>query len=539
MRRPAGQPRRVPPRSTSCRFPPRRAHSLWHDTKQAADLAAAASLRQLGRGSSRRVQAGASTRVPCRSGPREETFDAYPPAPRTPRACQTLRAERRRRNLHNVNEIYAGTCAAGAGAAAVVVPAVRARAVAGLRLPPGQRQPECLDGRRRGCARARELYLHDPPLGYSYGTDLAKRYNRITARPGPYRGVELRRRPGRRRPTPTRSTPVSVATASTTTHVRLLGMTAGRRAVLREPARPRQLDVHVSPHTATRPDWPTCATRRGSSPTARPFLELDSDLPSYDVSTPDLSALGYQYLHMVWNGRGHDFNLLNDAYALVEPWTSAATDPSCAHHLRHRAQGPPARRAPLPGASTGRGASRSRIPSVPGRSTSRPGRADRLPLRENPLRTASSSTPARATTSSTAASPTTRPAPSGPHARRRGHGLVVRSPCSFDVNALRRPASANAIAGSLDNVASLTVDARRMGIDTARPVCLDALHTPDARDAARALTAGQPHRQASARPLRARLVRGRSLTTVTRQRSLPGSTGNSRREPSCPRPGSC
>src|SRR5207302_2129742 len=53
------------------------------------------------------------------------------------------------------------------------------------------------------------------------------------------------------------------------------------------------------------------------------FLELDSDLPSYAALDEHLNRLGYQYLHMTWNGRGHDFNLLDQAYALTEPWTSA------------------------------------------------------------------------------------------------------------------------------------------------------------------------------------------------------------------------
>jgi hypothetical protein len=56
-------------------------------------------------------------------------------------------------------------------------------------------------------------------------------------------------------------------------------------------------------------------------------------------------------------------------------------------------------------------------------------------------------------------------------------GWSVKSSCSFDVKALTRPAPANGIAGSLSNVSTLTVDAARMGIDTARPICLGALHT--------------------------------------------------------------
>jgi len=58
-----------------------------------------------------------------------------------------------------------------------------------------QRQPECLTVGVEG-AHERVNYLHDPPLGYSYGTDLAKRYNRITASGLAVPRVELRRRPG-------------------------------------------------------------------------------------------------------------------------------------------------------------------------------------------------------------------------------------------------------------------------------------------------------------------------------------------------------
>src|SRR5262249_42764724 len=56
-------------------------------------------------------------------------------------------------------------------------------------------------------------------------------------------------------------------------------------------------------------------------------------------------------------------------------------------------------------------------------------------------------------------------------------GWSVKSPCTFAVRPLPRPAVANAISGSLANVSSVTVDAAQMGIDTSRPVDLAALRT--------------------------------------------------------------
>src|SRR5205807_5659744 len=108
-------------------------------------------------------------------------------------------------------------------------------------------------------------------------------------------------------------------------HVRVTGMSGRLGAPFFAETWPDRVSsiFTVSNHTA---DSPSVANLRNTPWVfihGTQFLELDSDLPSYAALDEHLNRLGYQYLHMTWNGRGHDFNLLDQAYALTEPWTSA------------------------------------------------------------------------------------------------------------------------------------------------------------------------------------------------------------------------
>jgi hypothetical protein len=456
-------------------------NSLWHDTKQAADLAAGGIASDSWDVDVAALQAGSSVPVPCRSGPREETFDAYPPGGPDAEGMQTLPTQNGgAANLHNVNEIYRWHVQP----LALVLPPSSCRpsspapSLDYVFHPANVNQNAWTVGIEG--AHERVDYLHDPPLGYRYVTDLAKRYNRITAS-GLARteGWNYGDAPGEEAADHDALDAVSRRHRHDRDHVRLLGMSGRLGAPFFAETWPDRVAsmFTVSPHTADTPRLSNLRNTPWVFAHGTAFLELDSDLPSYDVVDAHLSALGYQYLHMIWNGRGHDFNLLNDAYAMVEPWTSAPR----IHPARITYDIEPKDKRPgvplFPGVDWATGVTLA-DPQARGQiDLTDLAEADRLPVRETRFdceflnvgtgddveyRGLSNDTPSvvRARMPDVVAP-----------------GWSVKSPCAFDVTPSARPAVANGIAGSLGNISSVTLDAARMRIDTTRPVDVRAVHT--------------------------------------------------------------
>jgi hypothetical protein len=233
----------------------------------------------------------------------------------------------------------------------------------------------------------------------------------------------------------------------------------------------------VSPHTA---DTPKLANLRNTPwvfAHGTAFLELNSDLPSYATVDDHLSALGYQYLHMTFNGRGHDFNLLNDAYGLVEPWTSAAR----IHPARVTYYIDPKDKRPgvplFSGVDWVRAADLADQQQPAQIDLTDLAKASSLPVRETRfscsfLNAATSDALDYRGLSYETPEVLMRRMPDAV-----ASGWAVSAPCAFDVKPLARPAVGNGITGTLHNVSAVTVDLDRMGIDPRRGVDLATIKT--------------------------------------------------------------
>jgi hypothetical protein len=456
-------------------------NSLWNDTKQANDLRAGSIGSDGWSVDVAQLQAGTSSPVACRSGPREETFNAYSPGSPGAKGITALPTQNGgAANVHNVNEIYRW----------------RVQPLA-LMLPPSSCDPASpapsmdyvfhpanvnqnawtvgVEG-----DHARVNYLSDPPLGFGYVTDLANRYNRITASGlGRTEGWNYGDAPGEEAADHDAFTAATQRYRHDPDHVRVLGMSGRLGAPFFAETWPDRVSsmFTVSPHTADTPKLVNLRNTPWVFAHGTAFLELNSDLPSYATVDDHLSALGYQYLHMTFNGRGHDFNLLNDAYGLVEPWTSAAR----IHPARVTYYIDPKDKRPgvpqFSGVDWVRTAALADQQQPAQIDLTDLARASSLPVRETRFSCSFLSTGASDALDYHGLSY------EAPEVLMRrmpdvvASGWSVSTPCTFEVKPLARPAVANAITGTLHNVSAVTVDLDRMGIDPRRGVDLSTVRS--------------------------------------------------------------
>jgi hypothetical protein len=177
---------------------------------------------------------------------------------------------------------------------------------------------------------------------------------------------------------------------------------------------------------------------------------------------------------MTWNGRGHDFNLVDEAYPLFEPWTAAPR----IHPARISYYIDPKDRRPdlplFPGVDWVRAIKLAETDKPAEIDLTDLARADELPVRE----TRFDCTFTNAGTTDVV----------------QLHGLsydseeAVRArmpdvaadgwtagPCSFGVTERSRPPRSSGVAGSLKNVADITLDLDRMRLDPSRPIDLSGI----------------------------------------------------------------
>ena len=473
-------------------------NSLWHETRQADDLEAGKVDDDAWTVDLDQLAAGATITPPCRAGPHEESFSTGAGFPAGKEGLYSLPTQAGgAANVHNVNYVYRWQ-----------------RQPLGVMLPPAACDPAApapsldlffhpanvnqnawfvgMEG-----DHDRVNYLDDPPLDYSYVTALARKYNRITAGGlGRTEGWNYGDAPGEERADFDAFRAVTARHRHDRDHVRVIGMSGRLGPEFFAEQWPDRVSsiLHISPHTA---DTPRLANLRNT-----PFvfahgtahLELQSDLPSYAVVDQHLSDMGYQYLQMTWNGRGHDFGLLNRGYALAEPWTRAAR----VHPARITYYVDPKQQRPgvplFPGVDWVRSLALADAKHPAQIDVTDLAKAAALPRRET--RFSCSFTDA-ATTDDV-----------------DYHGLSYETPevlktrmppaveagwtdngCTFAVKALHPPAARRALTGTLTNVAALRIDLRRAGLDPERPLDVSGLR--------------------SETPVRLRLDAGRAHQTVT------------------------
>jgi hypothetical protein len=457
-------------------------NSLWSDTKQATDL------RDGSVGSDdwtvdvAQLRRGASVRVPCTAGPKEQTFDAFSPGSPTAEGMTALPTQNGgAANLHNVNYVYRWHVQP---LALMLPPSVCSRRAPAPSLdlffhPANVNQNAWFVGAEGDHDRVN--YQHDPPLGFDYVTSRARRYNRITAAGlGRTEGWNYGDAPGEEAADWNAFQAATSRYRHNPDRVRVTGMSGRLGAPFFAETWPDKVaSVYtVSNHTA---DSPKVANLRNTPWVflhGTSYLELDSDLPSYAALDDHLSSLGYQYLHMTWNGRGHDFNLLDQAYGLVDPWTSAPR----IHPARVTYYVDPKDRRPgvplFPGVDWVRGMSLA-DPGAPAQvDLTDLAKANRLPVRE----TRFDCTFANVGTSDDVEYDGLSYETPEVLARRMpnvvAQGWTVTQPCRYTVTPQARPAVANAVSGTLKNTSSVTLDADRMHLDVRKPIDLSGISSP-------------------------------------------------------------
>jgi hypothetical protein len=459
-------------------------NSLWNDTRQANDLrdgtvGAADSwdvdLHQL--------QGHDTVPVPCQPGPREETFTSslgFGPGVRTEEGLTPLPTQNGGvGNLHNVNYIYRwhvqplavmlppSACDASAPAPSLdyVFHPANVNHNAWFVGVEGDQQ--------------RVTYLNDPPLGYSYVTSLSAQHNRITASGlAKTEGWNYGDAPGEEVGDWDAFNAVTHRYRYDPDHVRLMGMSGRLGAYFFGEMWPDRVAsmVTVSNHDA---DGPRIANLRNTPSVfmhGDQFLEVDPSLLTYKALDDHMNALGYQYLHMTWATRGHDFNLLDQTYDLVEPWTNAPR----IHPARITYYLDPKDRRPdlplFPGVDWVRDITLADDSKPAQFDLTDLARADRLPVRETRFDCFFANP---GTSDNVEYHGLSYETPEVVRARMPdvvGSGWTATS-CNVSETPLSRPAVANAISGDLSNLSSVTLDLDEMGIDPTQPIDLSGIHT--------------------------------------------------------------
>ncbi|MHB8448922.1 MAG: hypothetical protein ACYDAQ_00380 [Mycobacteriales bacterium] len=486
-------------------------NSLWDDTKQANDLVKDAVDSDNWMVNLSQLQHGDTVAVPCQPGPKEETFTAYGPGPRTQMGLLTLPTQNGGvSNLHNVNYIYRWHVQP---LAVMLPPSVCDPRAPRPSLdyffhPANVNQNAWFVGVEGDHAHV--TYLHDPPLGFAYVTQLAARYNRITASGLAHtEGWNYGDAPGEQVADWDAFQAVIHRYRINPDHVRVVGMSGRLGAPFfaeRWPDRVASMFT-VSNHTADSPAVVNLRNTPWFFTHGTQFLELDSDLPSYAALDNHLNALGYQYVHTTWNTRGHDFNMVDQAYGLAEPWTAA----SRIHPARITYYLDP--RQPVFGVPLFPGVDWVRTVTVA--DNHRPAtfdltdlaKANQLPVRETRFDCFFTNVGTSDYVEYHGLSYATPAVVRSRMPDRVASGWLANS-CAITVTPLRRPQLANAVAGTIQNLSSVTLDLDQMGLDPKRPIDLSGVRTT--------------------RPVTLHLLSARGDRTVVLAASAAGSGGVSR-----------
>jgi hypothetical protein len=453
-------------------------NSLADDTAQANALKAGSIDPDAWTVDLSRMERGQSDRAGCRAGPREETFTSslgFGPGVRTEEGLVSLP-----QSLHNENYVYnwhrqplavllpAASCA----------PKGPAPSLDYFFHPANVGQNAFMVGVEGD--HVRRNYVFDPPnLGFDYVTALANSHRRIIVSGlaktegwnyGDARGEEVADWDAFRA--------VTSRYRHDRDHVRVLGMSGRLGAPFFAEMWPDRVAsmATVSNHDA---DSPRVANLRNTPwvfTNGTSFLDT-TDVPSYTTLDDHLNALAYQYVHMTWNGRGHDFNLVNQAYPLFEPWTL----PPRIHPARITYYVDPKARRPdlplFPGVDWVRA-----ITLADGKTPARIdltnlAKANLLPVRDTRFDCTFTNL---GTTDDLELHGLSYETPAVVRSRmpdRVADGWSESS-CTIESKPRFRPAKAKALSGSLENVAEITLDLDRMGIDPSEPLDLSQVQTP-------------------------------------------------------------
>lgn len=466
----------IAPRVYDLAFNQDEPNSLSDDTAQANALAGRAVQPHGWEVDLRDLEAGRTVPVPCRPGPHEETFNStlrFGAGPRREEGLIPLP-----QSAHNVNYGYLWH----------VQPLA-------IELPPSACDPESpapgLDYffhpantnhnawfvGVQGSAE-RRVYVKDPPSTFSRIDELARRYDRITATGMSMgEGWNYGDMPGEERADADAFRAVSSRYRHDPDRVRALGM-SGRLGALffaeTWPDRISQL-VTVSYHDADSPKLVNLRNTPYVFMHGTTGLEI-GDEADYDVLSSHLNELGYQYLNMLWEGRGHDVNLLDRSYALVEPWASAPRIHPA--HVTYRIDPADARpNVPLfPGVGFARRATLA-DPQKPALvDLTSLALAGRLPTRETRFKVVLTNVRSgdRLELSGLSYATEQQLRARMPDALDSDWVMDTRS---FAVKPLAVPARRRALAGTLENISRLTIDLRAAGIRSMRRIDLSGVRT--------------------------------------------------------------
>ncbi|MGH9305676.1 MAG: hypothetical protein ACRD0I_02160 [Acidimicrobiales bacterium] len=460
-------------------------NSLWDDTKQANDLRDNV-LNKYSVDSDdwtvspNQLEHTVTVPVPCTSGPKEETFSAYSPGSTTQKGLVALPTQNGGvSNFHNVNYIYRWHVQP---LAVMLPPSACSRGAAPPSLdyffhPANVNHNAWFVGIEGDHDHV--TYLHDPPLGFSYVSQLATAYNRITASGLAHtEGWNYGDAPGEQVADWDAFQAVTNRYSYNRDHVRVVGMSGRLGAPFFAEQWPDLVAsmFTVSNHTADSPEVVNLRNTPWFMTHGTQFIELNSDLPSYAALDNHLNSLGYQYVNTTWYTRGHDFNVLDQAYALAEPWTSAPR----IHPARVTYYMDP--RQPVYGVSVFPGVDWARNVSIT--NNDRPAqidltdlaKANQLPLRETRFDCFFTNI---GTADYVEYHGLSNASPAVVRSRmpdRVATGWLANS-CTIMVTPLSEPVVSNGITGTVENLSRVTVDLDQMGIDPRRPIDLSGIKT--------------------------------------------------------------
>ena len=454
-------------------------NSLWHETRQANDLVKGVVDAHGWTVDLAALASRGTTRVPCTPGPRVETFTSQlggSPTWRTDEGMVSLP-----QSAHSINYMYRWHVEP----IAFVLPpsacstAMPAPSMDYLFHPANANHNTWAVGIQG--AYEKRLYVKDPPSGYGYVTELAQRYNRITASGmGKGEGWNYGDAAGEEQADDDAFKAAAKRYRHDPDRVRAVGMSGRLGAPLFSEAWPDRIShiVTVSSHHA---DTTRLMNLRN---TPWVFMHGDAGLDydatgtggTYQTLDDRLSDLGYQYAHLTWHGRGHDFTLLDRSYRIADAWTRAPrihparityrVDPAVARH------GVPL----FPGVDWIRGAALSDAKVAGTIDLTTLALADRLPERKTTFTGTflDVGTGDLLDVNGLSYDDADAVRQRMPDAAEPGWEAVSVHIAS---TAVARPAVANALSGTLTGISALTIDVRRAGLSARRPIDLSGVKT--------------------------------------------------------------
>ncbi|MEA2273244.1 MAG: hypothetical protein QOI98_1952 [Solirubrobacteraceae bacterium] len=456
-------------------------NSLWHETRQANDLVAQTVDSDGWTVDLRQLAARRGTTIPCTPGPRVETFSSQLGGARTWRTDEGMVSLPQ--DAHSINYVYRWHVEPIAFVLppSACSPSMSAPSMDYLFHPANANHNTWAVGIEG--AYEKRLYVKDPPSGYGYVSELARRYNRITASGmGKGEGWNYGDAAGEEQA----DDDAFVAAAKRYRHdpdrVRALGMSGRLGAPLFTETWPDRIShiVTVSNHDA---DVTRLVNLRN---TPWVFMHGDAGLDydatatggSYQTLDDKLTALGYQFAHLTWHGRGHDFTMLDRSYRIADAWTRAPRiHPARISYVIDPAVSRPNHGIPLfPGVDWIRGAALADAKAAGTIDLTTLALADRLPIRKTTFtgRFLNLGTGDLLDIDGISYDDSEAVRARMPDAAEPGWEALSVSIASKPT---ARPGVANALSGKLTGISALTIDVRRAGLDPRRPIDVSGVTT--------------------------------------------------------------